>query len=144
MEDADGIPGVDERRGQALARLGLRLLAARRFRAPAGCRPQAPPCRADGGGGNPWACKGPTASKRRRQIEGIAAPTCGSALVCDTASVISREKWPAPYMPLVAVVLIVGNLIQGEVRRAVILAVFSVIVITIGTLIGNAVAARRG
>lgn len=46
-------------------------------------------------------------------------------------------------MPLVAVVLIVGNLIHGEVRRAVILAVFSVIVITIGTLIGNAVAARR-
>jgi uncharacterized membrane protein YfbV (UPF0208 family) len=57
--------------------------------------------------------------------------------------VIKREKWPAPYMPLVAVVTIVGNLIRGEVRLAVIIAVFSVVVITLGTLIGNAVAARR-
>jgi uncharacterized membrane protein YfbV (UPF0208 family) len=57
--------------------------------------------------------------------------------------VIKREKWPAPYMPLVAVVTIVGNLIRGEVRLAVIIAVFSVVVITVGTLIGNAVAARR-
>jgi hypothetical protein len=56
---------------------------------------------------------------------------------------IQREKWPAPYMPLVAVVLILGNLIRGEVRLAVIIAVFSLVVITVGTLIGNAVAARR-
>ena len=58
-------------------------------------------------------------------------------------AVIKREKWPAPYMPLVAAVLIVGNLIRGEVRLAVIIAVFSIIVITVGTLIGNAVVAHR-
>jgi hypothetical protein len=57
--------------------------------------------------------------------------------------VTKREKWPAPYMPLVAAVLIVGNLIRGEVRLAVIIAVFSIIVITVGTLIGNAVVAHR-
>jgi hypothetical protein len=65
------------------------------------------------------------------------------AVACNTAHVIKREKWPAPYVPLVAAVLVVGNLILGEVRRALIIGLFSVVVILVGTLIGNAVAARR-
>lgn len=55
---------------------------------------------------------------------------------------IKRENWPAPYMPLVALVLVVGNLLLGEVRQALFIAAFSVVVITVGTLVGNAVARR--
>jgi len=55
---------------------------------------------------------------------------------------MKRENLPAPYMAIVALVLVVGNVLLGEVRRALIIAVFAVVVITIGTVIGNAVARR--
>lgn len=56
---------------------------------------------------------------------------------------MKRENWPPPYLPLTALFLVGANLILGEVLRALLLAGFSVVTITIGTAIGNVAASRR-
>lgn len=56
---------------------------------------------------------------------------------------MDRSRWPAPGLPAIAVVAVVGSLLIGKPRQALVLGFFSFVVIAVGTVVGNYLADRR-